>query len=110
MRRRSAPLFEWADRYPHVPAHSLDDTSTEAADDLKDRVSGLRSTIMGILRRHECTVHECATLMHLPVPTVQPRFSELRKMELIADTGSRHINASSGKRAIVWRARKRWFR
>jgi hypothetical protein len=36
------------------------------------------------------------------VPAVQPRFSELRKLNLIVDSGDRRLNAASGRNAIVW--------
>jgi len=37
------------------------------------------------------------------VPAVQPRFSELRALGSIVDTGERRQN-DSGRNAIVWRA------
>ena len=94
---------EQAAVYPHSPAHTSDDTSIAAAEDLKDRVSALRRSVLDIVIEHPCTVHECAALMGLPVPTVQPRFSELRTLGLITDTDDRRVNATSGKKAIVWR-------
>lgn len=92
-------------RYPLGPAASRDDTSITAAADMRSRVSKLRDKVLERLRRRPMTVHEVAAMMGESVPAVQPRFSELRALKLIDDSRERRINAASGKKAIVWRAR-----
>lgn len=92
------------DRYPSAPGHSRDDTSRAAAEDMRSRVIKLRHKVLTAVRAGRMTVHECAAMMGESVPSVQPRFSELRAFEMIEDSGERRINAASGKKAIVWRA------
>lgn len=96
-------LLDWQPRYPAVPAATKDDTSREAAEAMRPRSHILRNKVLACLRQRPLTVHECARLLAETVPAVQPRFSELRAMSLIIDTGDRRLN-DSGRKAIVWRA------
>lgn len=96
-------LLAWAPRYPLTPAATKDDTSREAAEAIRPRSHILRDKVLACLKRQPLTVHECARLLRETVPAVQPRFSELRAMDLIADSGERRLN-DSGRKAIVWRA------
>jgi predicted transcriptional regulator len=89
-------------RYPDFPAHADRDTSEAAATAIAPITSQLRGTVAYHLRQRPMTVHEMAVHLRLPVPSVQPRFSELARMGLIQDSGARRVNAASGKRAIVW--------
>lgn len=88
--------------YPNVPAARRTDTSEAAAQEMREHAQNVRDMVLDALRRKPMTVHECAKALRLPVPTVQPRFSELRRMDEIVDTGLRRVNAVSGKRAAVW--------
>jgi DNA-binding transcriptional ArsR family regulator len=97
-------LLSWRPRYPQAPASSSDDTSIAAADSMRSHVGTLRAKVMERLRERPLTVHECARLMGESVPTVQPRFSELRAMDQIEDSRERRMN-DSGRMAIVWRIR-----
>lgn len=97
-------LLDWRPSYPRGPASTTDDTSIAAADAVRSRVGTLRAKVLDQLRERPLTVHECARLMNESVPTVQPRFSELRAMDMIEDAGERRQN-DSGRRAIVWRVR-----
>ena len=65
-------------------------------------ITMLRASVLEALRRQPMTVHECAVELEQPVPSVQPRFSELRAKAMIEDSGLRRRNALSGKKAIVW--------
>jgi hypothetical protein len=47
------------------------------------------------------TADECAGRLGLSILAIRPRFSELRALGELTDTGQRHLN-NSGKRAIVW--------
>lgn len=89
--------------YPSAPAATPDDTSEQAARDLAPKAHTIRAAVLATIEGRPLTVHECARLLDLPVPTVQPRFSELRKMGMVEDSTERRINPASGKRAIVWR-------
>jgi hypothetical protein len=48
------------------------------------------------------TADEIAVAIKRSFFTVRPRVSELNKMGLIADSGQRRANATSGRSAIVW--------
>ena len=89
-------------RYPRQPAATADITSQEAARDLAPRAQRIRDRVENLLRVERVTVHEAAERLGLPVPTVQPRFSELRQMRRIQDSGLRRRNEASGKNAKVW--------
>jgi len=88
--------------YPYTPAHTEDDTSTEAAKAIEPMAETIRCEVLSLIRHEPVTVHECAKALGRPVSTVQPRFSELRKMGFVEDGGDRRTNSCSGKRAIVW--------
>lgn len=90
--------------YPNTPAARRIDTSEAAAAAMRKHAQTVRDLVINALRRKPMTVHECAAALKMPIPTVQPRFSELRKLRLIEDTGQRRVNAASGKSAAVWGA------
>ena len=84
--------------YPNHPGHA----ATEVA-----AVAGtLRANVMRVLGEEPLTVHEAAERLDLSVPSVQPRFSELKRMGKIEDSGKRRVNEVSGKKAIVWKVRQ----
>lgn len=88
--------------YPDAPGASADDTSQQAAQDMAPKAFTIRARVLACIKHAPVTVHECAERLDLPVSTVQPRFSELRKMGMIEDDGVRRANPTSGKQAIVW--------
>jgi hypothetical protein len=94
-------LFTHAARYPSAPGHRDTDTSREAASDMSSRVTGLRLAVLGALSQDR-TADECAAVLGVPIWSIRPRTTELKRLGLITDTGERRPNAS-GKRAIVWR-------
>ncbi|WP_294328283.1 hypothetical protein [uncultured Sphingomonas sp.] len=81
------------------------DTSREAAEMVAPMSNRLRAIVHGILFDHPkgLTVDETCHLAGFPRYSLQPRFTELRKLGSIRDTGERRFN-ESGARAIVWRA------
>lgn len=89
--------------YPQVPGYREAVTSKAAVADAEPSAENLRSIVLCALKMSPGTVHEIAAFAHLSVPTIQPRFSELRKMGKIEPTGERRKNASDSK-AHVWRA------
>lgn len=94
----------WAP-YPHSPAAARGSgTSVEAAQDIAEKADTVREKVWDALRLRPMTVHETAAFLKMPVPTVQPRFSELKKQGRIEDSGHRRRNEVSGKKATVWRA------
>jgi predicted ArsR family transcriptional regulator len=97
-------LLDWTPRYPVTPGAKAPGTSTEAAEAMRPRAGILRAKVLACLRRlGPLTADECADAMHETVLTIRPRFSELRALNQITDTGERRQN-DSGRNAIVWRA------
>jgi hypothetical protein len=89
--------------YPHTPASRPDDTSQQAARDLAPKAHTIRAQVLEVIQAAPRTTDECAEILEYSILSVRPRFSELRKMGLIEDSTERRLNATSGKRVIVWR-------
>lgn len=92
------------ERYPDAPGHRGIDTSVEAADAIKTRVTGLRARALaaiGWAGAYGITTSELAARTGIDYAAIQPRTSELRKMGLIVDSRRRRMN-HKGKREIVW--------
>ncbi len=91
--------------YPTENNHRGVDTSIAAAEMAASMSGRLRAIVHSILFRHPkgLTVDETCHLAGFPRYSLQPRFTELRKLGSIRDTGERRFNRS-GARAIVWRA------
>ncbi len=69
--------------YPLSPGHRGQETSKEAARKFKAHADGLRAQVLDHLTKTPSTVHETAAALRVPVPSVQPRFSELVALEKI---------------------------
>lgn len=90
--------------YPESPGWKAEETSRQAAEDIKPKVATLRAMALAKLRDlGPLTADEIADHMNESILTVRPRISELRAKGLIEKTDVRRPN-SSGKSAIVWRA------
>lgn len=90
--------------YPTRDAHRGVQTSIDAAARASLTSSEGRRVALTILIEHgDKTVDEVCALANRPRYGLQPRFTELRKLGLIRDSGKRRFNVS-GARAIVWRA------
>lgn len=88
-------------RYPEGAGYKEPTTSREAAESID--ASTLRDQVFQCLLRHgPMTTDECAARLSLSVLAVRPRFSELRALGHIADSGVRREN-QSGRRAAVWK-------
>jgi hypothetical protein len=72
-------------------------------------IAPVADTLRAIVHRMLCdyppgmTVDEACAISGYPRYSLQPRFTELRKKEMIRDSGLRRRNVS-GANAIVWRA------
>ena len=91
--------------YPASPGFKREGTSQQAAEAIKPSAATLREACLlrlALSYGHGLTTDECADAMGESCLSVRPRFSELRAMNLIEDTGSRRKNAS-GRNAVVWR-------
>lgn len=91
------------DRYPDLPgAKGPDGTSQDAADAIKLSVTRLRRTALHTLGQlHHATTLECCAAANLPRETLQPRYSELRRLGLVKATGERRRNPSGHSAAVL---------
>ena len=90
--------------YPDVPGAYPVDTSRAAAEAIAPMANFLRSVVLRVLYRHPggLTVDELCAKAGYPRYSLQPRFTELKYLRMIRDTGLRRRNVS-GRNAIVWR-------
>lgn len=96
-------LFAYGyETYPDTPGYKARETSRLAAEAMKPTAPLVRDRILNLLTPAlAVTADEAADLLHLPILTVRPRFSELAADGKVRDTGRRRKN-ESGKSAIVW--------
>ncbi len=103
------------DRYPRHPgSKGMDGTSQDAADAITPTVAHLRHlALITLARLGTATVLEAVAAAGVARESLQPRFSELRRMGLVRATGERRRNPSgkaaavltltmAGERAVVW--------
>lgn len=92
--------------YPAQPGFKKPGTSQEAAQSVGvSRSENLRARIIAALKVHgPMTADEAALKLGEDKLAVRPRFTELLRLERIAETGERRRN-DSGKSADVWRAK-----
>ncbi len=92
--------------YPASPGWKATDTSKAAAEGLRPTAANLRDLclawVTGTLGG--LTPDECAENLGISILSIRPRFSELKRLGKIEDSGERRFNAS-GHRAIVWKAK-----
>lgn len=88
-------------RYPARPGcrPTAPETSEAAATSIRTSADTLRAAC---LRERSYTADEVAKKLGESVLSIRPRFSELKALARIVDSGIRRIN-SSGKSAVVWR-------
>lgn len=96
-------LLGWTPVYPTVPGAKTSGTSQAAAEAMRPRAGILRAKVLACLKDRALTADECADVLRETVLAIRPRFSELRALGQIIDTGERRQN-DSGRSAIVWRA------
>jgi predicted ArsR family transcriptional regulator len=91
--------------YPLEPGWKATDTSEAAAESMKPTAHGLQVICLNVLRVHgPLTADECAGKLYISALAIRPRFTELKRLGKIEDTGTRRRNAS-GKSTIVWKAK-----
>lgn len=88
--------------YPENAGYKTEvpETSMAAAQDID--AESIREQVRRILARWNCTADQAAEFLGLSILSVRPRFSELRALGEVEDTGERKLNAS-GHKAVVWR-------
>ena len=89
--------------YPASPGWRDSSTSREAAELIAGRAEPLRKLVLDVIagKPSGISVHEIASILELPVATVQPRASELRRFGQIKPSGERRQN-ESGASAHLW--------
>ena len=92
-------------KYPLTAGYKENSTSKEAASKINSRASNLRTECLKlvILRGdYGATPEEVAELLSESILSIRPRFTELKLLEYIVDSGNRRIN-SFGSNTKVWR-------
>lgn len=87
--------------YPEIPGAKTSGTSQMAADDMRRHSTPLQEACLQALSAQPMTADECAMALGKSILAIRPRFSELRRLGKITDTGKRRCNVS-GKAANVW--------
>lgn len=91
------------ERYPLAPGHRGVSSSIEAAEVVKPSVPYLQGRVLEYLRaKGPSTTREIARGLSIDYGSIQPRTSELRKLNTIADSGARRKEGKVS--VIVWRA------
>jgi len=89
--------------YPHSPGFRKTDTSRAAAEHVKPSAPHLQQIVLSFLRsRGPATTREIAAGVNVDYASIQPRTSELSKLNKIADSGLRRKEGKVS--VIVWRA------
>lgn len=90
--------------YPHAPGSKAGapETSRAAGDSIRGDARTLRAAVLAELKKGDRTADEAAAALKASVLAIRPRFSELKRLARIVDTGIRRRNAS-GKMAAAWR-------
>lgn len=87
--------------YPHNPGSQPPATS-QAAAPKPSEARRLRSLVLDCLHAYGAqTPDECAARLNLSILSIRPRFTELKRLEAIRETGERRPNLS-GKAAAVF--------
>ena len=92
-------------KYPLTPGYKEQSTSKEAAGKINTRAAKLRTKILQILERKETyggTCEEIAEIISEDITSIRPRFTELKHMNYIIDSGDRRINKFKNN-TKVWR-------
>jgi predicted ArsR family transcriptional regulator len=87
--------------YPASPGSKTHGPSTDAATAISPRAPALRGLCMALLARENLTADEAAAKLGESILGIRPRFSELRALGLIADSGARRPS-STGRSSTVW--------
>lgn len=99
----ASPPLQPDDIYPASPGWTEPTTSREAAELIAPRAPSLRERVLALISEspNGVAVHEAARILNVSVPSLQPRFSEIRRMGKIKPSGQRCRN-DSGASAHKW--------
>lgn len=88
--------------YPDRPGFKEPTTSADAAASMEKSAPRLRDKCKRALLFGPATADEVAKRLDMSVLAIRPRFTELQRQGVIAETGERRPN-ESGRNAKVWR-------
>ena len=92
-------------KYPLTPGYKENSTSKEAAKNVSSRAANLRTQCLDIVKRkgnYGATPEEVASLLSESILSIRPRFTELKILNYIVDSGLRRKN-NFGSNTKVWR-------
>lgn len=100
-------LLSWTPPdYPREPGWKHTDTSRDAAEAIKPSTGYLREKVLSFLSQYgPSTSREISIGLGIDYASIQPRTSELRRLQKIKDSGERRADSKTGKRVIVWAVR-----
>ena len=85
-----------------LPPHNGTDTSIDAAESVRNVVTGRRLAVLEALRTHgPMTQEQVGEVLGWPIQSVNPRIYELARGGRVRDTGKRRATRS-GKTAAIW--------
>jgi hypothetical protein len=87
--------------YPESPGYKVEGPSKESAEQMDVQSAVIRALAFTVLQSGDYTADEVAEIIQRDILAVRPRCSELKRKNLIADSGLRRRNAS-GHKATVW--------
>jgi hypothetical protein len=92
--------------YPYEAGFKGDaETGRDAAEAMGPQRGRLQALVIALLQKHGergSTPEEASIDTGESRVSLQPRFSELKALGRIVDSGQRRVNPSSRKRAVVW--------
>lgn len=93
-------------KYPMNPGYKEHSTSKEAATKIASRSRQLREKTLDTIKRkssYGATPEEVAEILNESILSIRPRFTELKIMKLIFDSGERRKN-NFNSNTKVWRS------
>jgi hypothetical protein len=91
-------------KWPEHPGFKKTDTSEDAADKMVSKAATMRGQCLEMVNDSQekgVASDEAALSLGFIVVSTRPRFSELKEMGLIVDSGKRRLSAYGAKQ-IVW--------
>ena len=91
--------------YPIAAGYKKQNTSKNAANDINKKLPYLRTKVLQIIKNkgsYGATPEEVAALLSESILSIRPRFTELKLLEYIVDSGIRRKN-NFGSNTKVWR-------
>lgn len=89
--------------YSHEFSSPRPDTQLESWDETRKKLPRNRAAVLAVIERFGgAPLWKVAAELGWPVHWVSGRITELRRLGLVSDSGSRRANPATGKSAVVW--------